>query len=155
MARTTSKGVPSSPDISGLLKEQFTERGLKRLISDQAMEEMWVLGVKRQISFAVKSTRQGPKKKPKILKSVNAEIRELICTRSAKYAAVRRMLATKQFKASQQALAIMIAGAVATYVGLSVAVILPFVAMTLIAFVTVTKNVYCAQFHSKKKRKTR
>jgi hypothetical protein len=74
---------------------------------------------------------------------VQREVRELICTDSKKYAAVRAMFATRHIKASQQSMVILIGAAIASLINVTAAIIIPWVAAALLLFITLGKNVYC------------
>jgi len=150
--------APQRAEIEPVLRARLTERGLTRLVSNEAMhvvrgtvENEWP-GKRGVVYRRARGRADKRDSKTGIWLRVNEEIHDLICTQSSKYAVVRKALTSREFKASQKSLAILIAGGVAAYIGLSVAVILPFVAMALLAFIAVSRNTYCAQFSPTKKR---
>jgi hypothetical protein len=151
-------------DIAKILQTRLTQPGLRRHVSAKAKEAARLTGsyidaegrfsgvsYKRN-SFSERAAKQ-ESRNIGIWVYVNREIHSLICTKSAKYASVRRILASKEYKASQKAIAYLIAGAVAVYVGLTAVVVFPFVALALAGFLALGKNTYCARFKPRRERR--
>ena len=151
-------------DVAPVLKARLTPGGMRRNVSDEAEHAARLAGphidARGRRVFVLykrgKLTRQAARRENRsvgIWLRVRSEVHDLICTQSENYAAVRKILATKEFKATQKAVGYLIAGAIAIQVGLSAVVVFPFVALALSAFLSVSKNAYCRQSRTRKKAK--
>jgi hypothetical protein len=80
---------------------------------------------------------------PRYWVRVTAELHILICTNDKKYASLRRQL-NKHGSATQTAIVSNITAAIALSLGITVGVLVPFVAMGLLGLVRVGANAWCA-----------
>jgi hypothetical protein len=153
-----------SRDLASVLKARLTQRGLRRYVSADATHAARITGTYvdekgRLVKVLLKRkplTPQAERRETRnigIWQCVNREIHSLICTQNAKYATLRRMLASKEYKASQKAVCYLIAGTIAIHVGFTAVILFPFVALALAAVLKVGKNVYCRRFRPQRRRK--
>jgi phage shock protein PspC (stress-responsive transcriptional regulator) len=140
--------------VARTLRARLTEEGLKRVITrtyilnHRDIAELSPDELERLIKIEpVKMSRGGrviakkSRRRQNYWTRVKKEIHILICTNDKKYATLRRQFTKGK---SQTALVTMICGAIADYIGLSPAVIMPIVAVLLLSFLEVGINAYCA-----------
>lgn len=71
------------------------------------------------------------------------ELHVLICTNNKRYAKLRKLFG-KESRMAQTAMVSTISASIGAYIGAASAVIVPFVALGLLAFLSVSKNAWCA-----------
>ena len=136
-----------------VLNERLTERGLARIINERRhitsakkTGRMTVRAgpppqVGKKTKMRRKAAKKGSRERPTYLARVKKEFHILICTNDKRYASLRRSFSKKE---SQTVIVATLVGGIADYLGISAATVTPIVALSLLTFLQVGVNVYCA-----------
>jgi hypothetical protein len=101
---------------------------------------------KRVVHKKVKKSKTVPRSavlQPNYWKRVKRELHLLVCTKDKKYAMLRKHLG-KEGNATQMAIVTSISAGIGAYIGVSAAILGPFVTLGLMALVQVGANAWCA-----------